>query len=203
MPSAFAPSRYHEYHYLRHHANIPSFKQSQVSHRSVETPQSLFCNHEIIQSDKFFCYNVYASLFHFFIIYWWKTIQDQWVPRALAECRCLLWECPEVTRLLLTAIFSYFSDGLARVKGWTLKLVVLHFPLVAPGACTTMVVSLPEARFQESLSWWGMTQKRLVSISKMSLICKEMFSVTLQIEIQYKRPGTKALSEWDTRRVIK
>lgn len=34
-----------------------------------------------------------------------------------------------------------------------------------------------------------MTQKRLVSISKMNLICKEMFSVTQQIEIQYERPG--------------
>lgn len=58
----------------------------------------------------------------------------------------------ELTHLLLTAIFSSSLDGLVLVKGWTLKLVVLHFPLVAPGACTTMVVSLPEARFQESLS---------------------------------------------------
>lgn len=57
-----------------------------------------------------------------------------------------------MTRLPLTAVFSSSLDGPVHVKGWTLKLVVLHFPLVAPGACTTMVVSLPEARFRESSS---------------------------------------------------
>lgn len=65
------------------------------------------------------------------------------------------WPLPEHYRetcLLLTTVFSYLLDGPVHAKGWTLKLVVLHFPLVAPGACTTMVVSLPEARFQESLS---------------------------------------------------
>lgn len=56
-----------------------------------------------------------------------------------------------MTSLLLTAVFSSL-DGPVHVKGWTLKLVVLHFPSVAPGACTTMVVSLPEARFRESSS---------------------------------------------------
>lgn len=136
-------------------------------------------------------------------ISWLFTDGSQSKTSDSPERQCPLRECPGLIRLLLTAIFFCFSDGLAHVKGWTLKLVVLHFPLVAPGACTTMVVSLPEARFQESLSWWGMTQKRLVFVSKMSLICKEMFSVTLQIEILYKRPGARALPGWHTCRVIK
>lgn len=48
------------------------------------------------------------------------------------------------------------------VRGWTQTPVVPPFLLVVHGACTTMDVSLPEARSQENLSCLGMTQKRFV-----------------------------------------
>ena len=48
------------------------------------------------------------------------------------------------------------------VRGWTQRPVVPPFLLVVRGACTTMDVSLPEARSQENLSCLGMTQKRFV-----------------------------------------
>lgn len=48
------------------------------------------------------------------------------------------------------------------VKGWIPRPVVPPFLLVVHGACTTMDVSLPEARSQENLSCLGMTQKRFV-----------------------------------------
>lgn len=48
------------------------------------------------------------------------------------------------------------------VKGWTQTRVVPPSPLVVLGACTTMDVSLPEARSQENLSCLWMTQKRFV-----------------------------------------
>lgn len=48
------------------------------------------------------------------------------------------------------------------VRDWTQRPVVPRFLLVVHGACTTMDVSLPEARSQENLSCLGMTQKRFV-----------------------------------------
>lgn len=48
------------------------------------------------------------------------------------------------------------------VKGWILRPVGPPFLLVVHGACTTMDVSLREARSQENLSCLGMTQKRFV-----------------------------------------
>lgn len=70
--------------------------------------------------------------------------------RAWEEHQCQSWGYLPAANSHIVS--TYVLDGLVHVKGWTLKLVVLHFPLGAPGACTTMVVSLPEARFQESLS---------------------------------------------------
>lgn len=48
------------------------------------------------------------------------------------------------------------------VKGWTPRSAAPPFLSVVPGACTTMDVSLPEARSQENLSCLGMIQKRFV-----------------------------------------
>lgn len=174
------PMRHYEYQYLtRHHTNIPSPKQSHVSHTSVEPPKdpALYpWNYSLWLILLLWCVCLPLAFLHYLLV---EDYPHHWFPGALAECWWPLPEHHRGTRLLLTAVFSYLLDGLVHAKGWTLKLVVLHFPLVAPGACTTMVVSLPEARFQESLSWWGMTQKRLVSISEMSFICKEIFSVAL------------------------
>lgn len=47
-----------------------------------------------------------------------------------------------------------------RVRGWTRTLVELHFPLDAPGVCTSMAVSSPGVKYPASSACRETTQQR-------------------------------------------